>query len=211
MAESLILFGGNRNTSAASLTAWLALKKSGAAFFEHWIDERLPQAHEQIERVSPNGKLPVLVHRGELVWDPLAIGEYVNETFAEGKLWPADPLSRATARSVAGELHGGFLVLQEQLPFNCRGVGQGYLLTPEVEQELVRIGAIWRHCLQRWNGPWLFGEMCLADLWCAQLVFRFRTYAIKLGDREQQYSRGMLGDPDVRNWLSECLAEGKTE
>lgn len=209
MAESLVLIGGNRNTSAASLTAWLALKKSGAAFLEHWIDEHNPEARTQIDRVSPNGKLPVLIHQGELVWDPLAIGEYVNEVFARGKLWPADPLARATARSVAGELHGGFRDLQDYLPFACRSQGESFPETETVERELVRIGAIWRHCLTRWKGPWLFGQLSLADIWCANLVFRFRTYGVRMGAAEQQYTRTMLSDGDVRYWLSECLAEGR--
>lgn len=209
MADSLIFFGGNRNTSAPSLTAWLALRKSGAPFFEHWIDERRADASAQIDRVSPNGKLPVLVHRGELVWDALAIGEYVNEVFAQGKLWPSDPLARATARSVAGELHAGFPAIAQRLPFNCRGQGESYQLDAELEQELIRIGAIWRHCLNRWKGPWLFGEPSLADLWCAHLVFRFRTYAVRMGSEEQQYVRTMLSDADVRSWLAECLAEGR--
>lgn len=209
MADSLILIGGNRNTSASSLTAWLALKKSGASFHEHWIDEQNPQAQPQIDRVSPNGKLPVLIHRGELVWDPLAIGEYANEVFARGKLWPSEPLAKATARSVVGELHGGFRELQDNLPFACRSQGQSFVESESLEREIVRLGTIWRHCLTRWNGPWLFGQMSLADVWCAQLVFRFRTYGVRMGSSEQQYTRTMLSDPDVRTWLSECLAEGR--
>lgn len=209
MAESLVLIGGNRNTSAASLTAWLALKKAGIAFHEHWIDEQNPEARAQIDRVSPNGQLPVLIHQGELVWDPLAIGEYVNEVFGRGKLWPTEPLAKATARSVAGELHGGFRELQDSLPFACRNQGETYAATENVERELVRIGAIWRHCLTRWKGPWLFGQLSLADIWCAQLVFRFRTYGVRMGTAEQQYTRTMLSDVDVRTWLSECLAEGR--
>lgn len=209
MADSLVLIGGNRNTSAASLTAWLALRKAGATFHEHWIDEQHPDARTQIDRISPNGKLPVLIHQGELVWDPLAIGEYANEVFGKGKLWPSDPLAKATARSVVGELHGGFRVLQDSLPFACRNQGEPYPETQELEAELVRIGAVWRHCLTRWKGPWLFGQLSLADLWCAHLVFRFRTYGVRMGVAEQQYSRTMLSDADVRTWLGECLAEGR--
>lgn len=209
MAESLVLIGGNRNTSAASLTAWLSLKKSGAAFLEHWIDEQNPEAQAQIDRVSPNGKLPVLVHHGELVWDPLAIAEYANEVFAQGKLWPSDPLAKATARSVAGELHGGFRELQDALPFVCRSQGESYAATASLERDLVRIGAVWRHCLTRWNGPWLFGQLSLADIWCAHLVFRFRSHGVRMGAAEQQYTRTMLSDADVRFWLAECLAEGR--
>lgn len=209
MAESLVLIGGNRNTSAASLTAWLALKKSGAVFHEHWIDERNPDAQAQVERVSPNGRLPVLIHQGELVWDPLAIGEYANEVFGKGKLWPGDALAKATARSVVGELHGGFRELQDNLPFACRSHGESYTATESVERDVVRIGAIWRHCLTRWKGPWLFGQQSLADLWCAHLVFRFRTYGVRMGAAEQQYNRTMLSDAEVRAWLAECLAEGR--
>jgi glutathione S-transferase len=201
MVESLAFFGGDRNGSEPSLIAWLALRKAGSVFSEQWLDE----GSAEIEKISPNGRLPVLIDRGELVWDALGIAEYVNETLAKGGLWPQPSVARAQARSVVGELHSGFIALRETLPMDCRAQGVVLGLPPEVEQDLIRLGSIWRHCLNKSKGPWLFGTLSLADVWCAPMVFRMRTYGLKLGTVEQAYIRTALSDPDVRAWLAACL------
>jgi glutathione S-transferase len=202
MVESLVFFGGDRNTSEASLIAWLALRKAGAQFQEQWLDENSPQ----VELISPHGRLPVLIHQGELVWDALGIAEYANEALAKGCLWPQQAVARAQARSVTGELHAGFLATRETLPLDCKGQGLFADLIPQAEHELIRLGAIWRHCLNKSKGPWLFGAVSLADMWCVPMVFRMRTYGLKMGETEQAYIRTALSDPDVRTWLSACLA-----
>lgn len=202
MVESLAFFGGDRNSSEPSLIAWLALRKAGVEFQEAWLEQGSPL----VERVSPNGNLPVLIHQGELVWDALGIAEYANEVLARGGLWPTEPFVRAQARSVVGELHSGMRAIRDTLPLDCRSQGLELELTPEAEQELVRVGAIWRHCLNKSKGPWLFGALSLADIWCAPMVFRLRTYGLKLGAAEQTYVRTTLSDADVRAWLAACLA-----
>lgn len=202
MVESLVFFGGDRNTSEPSLLAWLALRKAGAQFQEQWLEEDSPH----IERISPNGRLPVLIHQGELIWDALGIAEYANETLAKGGLWPSQPVTRAQARSVVGELHAGWQSVREMLPLDCKSQGVVLALPPEVEHELIRLCTIWRHCVNKSKGPWLFGGFSLADVWCAPMVFRLRTYGLKMGAAEQAYVRTMLSDPDVRAWLAACLA-----
>ena len=202
MVESLAFFGGERNTSGASLTAWLALRKTSVPFQELWVEEGSPQ----VDHVSPNGQLPVLIHQGELVWDALAIAEYANETLAKGNLWPSATIARAQARSIVGELYAGFRATKAALPLNVKAQSLPFELTPELEKEIVRIGAIWRHCLSKSKGPWLFGALSIVDIWCVPLVFQFRSYGVKLGTVEQGYVRTTLSDPDVRAWLGACLS-----
>lgn len=207
MSESIVLIAGNRNTSSWSLRAWLALRKSNVSFQEHWIDLEGQDAAAQLTKVSPSGLVPVLVHRGEVIWDSLAIAEYASEVFAGGKLWPSDVQQRAMARSVASEMHSGFLELRQRMPMNCRGQNLGVEWTPTLEREVVRIGGIWRHCLTKSQGPWLFGQFSIADIMYAPVAFRFLSYGVKLGTIEQEYVRGLLSDPDMREWLSCCLTE----
>lgn len=201
MVESLVFFGGDRNTSEPSLIAWLALSKAAVPFQEQWLDEDSPH----IDNISPNGRLPVLIHQGELIWDALGIAEYANETLAKGALWPSQALARAQARSVVGELHTGLAGVRDLLPLDCRSQNVVSDIPPGLEKELVRLGAIWRHCLNKSKGPWLFGALSLADIWCAPMVFRLRTYGLKLGAVEQNYVRTTLSDPHVRTWLAACL------
>lgn len=209
MAESTVLIAGNRNTSSWTLRAWLALRKSGVSFREHWVDLRAPDAKEQLNQLSPTGLVPVLVHEGDVIWDSLAIAEYASEAFAKGKLWPTDVKRRARARSVAAEMHSGFVELRTRMPMNCLGQNLDAELTPELERDIVRIGAIWQHCLSKSSGPWLFDQLSIADIMYAPVVFRFRSYGVKLGAVEQAYVRQWLSDPELREWLSLCLQEAR--
>lgn len=209
MSESIVLIAGNRNTSSWSLRAWLALKKSGVNFQEHWIDLEASDAVAQLANVSPSGLVPVLVHQGVVIWDSLAIAEYASEAFAGGKLWPNDIQQRARARSVAAEMHSGFSQVRQRMPMNCRAQNLNVEWTPALEREVIRLGAIWRHCLSQGPGPWLFGELSIADIMFAPVAFRFHSYGVKLGAVEQEYVRRLLSDQDVREWLSLCLTEAR--
>jgi glutathione S-transferase len=57
---------------------------------------------------SGAGKVPVLKHGAILVWESLAICEYLAESFPEARLWPAARDARAHARSASSEMHAGF-------------------------------------------------------------------------------------------------------
>ena len=114
------LYIGYRTTSTWSLRAWMAMRKTGAAFEETMIRYRRADDKARISEVSPTGQVPLLVHRrngGETkVWDSLAIGEYLAELFPDKRLWPSDPEARAFARSISAEMHSGFKQLREHLP-----------------------------------------------------------------------------------------------
>jgi len=82
----------SKNYSSWSLRAWLALEQTGAPYEEVLISTADPDWHAQTKRVSPSGKVPLLID-GELqVHDSLAIVEYLNERF------PAAGSGRRTRR-----------------------------------------------------------------------------------------------------------------
>jgi glutathione S-transferase len=207
VANPPTLILGNRNSSASSLVAWLCLKKAGVVFHELVVDLTAQGAAEVVAGWSPSGKLPVLVHDGVPVWDCLAIAEYVNETFAQGALWPAQGALRAEARSLACEAHAGFPQLQHVLPMNCRTQHLELPDTEELGQEIVRIAAAWRRVLAHTHGPWLFGGFSITDAIFLPTVFRFRSHSVRLGESEHLYMRHALSDPDVLGWLSAALQE----
>ena len=112
---------GNKNYSSWSLRGWLAVKRSGADFDEVVIPLYRGDYMDEIRRYSPSGRVPVLHHGEVVVWDSLAIGEYLAEMFPEAGLWPADRDARAVARAVSAEMHAGFAALRDHLPMNIRG------------------------------------------------------------------------------------------
>jgi glutathione S-transferase len=206
--DAVTLVIGNKNYSSWSLRPWLVLRHFGVPFEE----VRLPLDTAEFERGvahwSPSGRVPVL-HQGDLVvWDSLAIAEYVNETFLDGRAWPSDRPQRAVARAVSAEMHSGFQMLRNQLPLNCRKRAK-IAPSAEAQRDIDRIAELWRECRAHASGgEFLFGAFSIADAMYAPVVLRFRTYGIALGDVERRYADAILALPAVREWLAAAEAEG---
>jgi glutathione S-transferase len=207
------LYIGYRTTSTWSLRAWLPMRKTGAAFAEVMIRYRRADDKARLREVSPTGQVPLLVHRragGEVkVWDSLAIGEYLAETFPDRRLWPADAAARAFARAIAAEMHSGFRPLREHLPMALleRHPGVG-LDQPAAAADIRRVDALWREARERWGraggGPYLFGHFTIADAMYAPVVSRFQTYAVPLAGESRAYMEAILADPDYRAWAAQA-------
>ncbi len=200
---------GNKNYSSWSLRPWLLMRHLGLPFREVRIPLYTPESKAQIVQHSPSGKVPCLIDGGLVVWDSLAICEYLAERHADLLLWPADPAQRARARSVSAEMHSGFQHLRSNMGMNCRGRFPGIGRTVEVAGEIERVQRIWAECRDRYAsaGPFLFGRFCIADAMYAPVVLRFRTYAVQLNPVARQYADAVLALPALQQWLTDAQAE----
>ena len=215
---SLTLVIGNKNYSSWSLRPWLAMKMAGVAFDEIRIVLDQPDTRANILKYSPSGRVPCLVdHRpnGDLsVWDSLAICEYVNEAHAGGKLWPADPATRARARAVTAEMHSGFAALRTHLPMDIRaslpGRGAGSMALQEVADGIARIESIWSAALTASGGPCLYGAFSIADAFYAPVATRFHTYAVPLPSSLSAYVKGILALAPMQQWITDAENEIET-
>ena len=201
---------GNKNHSSWSLRAWLALKQTGAPFTEILVPLRQPGWREEIARWSPGGRVPALHHGGLVVWESLAICEYLAEIFPEARLWPEDRAARAHARAMCSEMHAGFMALRENMPFDLRNPdkrGQG--MTPGVEKDIARITGMWSECRARWGsgGDFLFGHFTVADAFYAPIAGRFHTYAPPLDDVARAYVATIFALPAMQEWLAAAEKE----
>jgi glutathione S-transferase len=203
------LYHGNKNYSSWSMRAWLALKLTGADFDEIFFHLGEPGVREKIRRHSPTGKVPALRHGDLVIWDSLAICEYLAERFPEASLWPPEAVARAVARSVSAEMHSGFQALRKQMPFNVRRSSPGKGRGEGVGEEIERILGIWTTCRSSFggNGAFLFGGYCLADVMFAPVVSRFHTYAVELEGVAQAYAVSVWEHPHVRQWRAAAEAE----
>jgi glutathione S-transferase len=209
------LYTGYRTVSSWSMRAWLPLKKTGVAFDETLMRYRTPAGKAALVAVSPNGKVPLLVHRrggGEVkVWDSIAIGEYLAETFPAARLWPADPAARAFARAISAEMHAGFKALREELPMALLEMLPKRVENAAAAAEIARVEAIWREARERWGrkagGPFLFGHYTIADAMYAPVVTRFRTYCTHIDPMAMMYMETVLQDPDFLAWEAAAAAE----
>ena len=203
-----ILVIANRNYSSWSLRAWLAIRHAGIAFDEIAVDLADPDSRAEILRHSPSGKVPALREGSLVVWESLAICEYVAEQ--NPAMWPAENRARSIARSVSAEMHAGFAALRSAMPMNLRATGRQVEITPEIAADIERIERIWSDCRGRFgygSGPWLFGEWSLADAMFAPVATRFVTYGIHRPGVVDDYIATVFADPAFQEWRSGALAE----
>ena len=142
------------------------------------------------------------------VWDSLAICEYINENYLDGKGWPADKNNRAVARSIVADMHSGLFAIRNEMPMNCRAKRR-VELSDKAKKEIATLDTLWSGLRTKnaQNGDYLFGEFSLADVFFAPVVFRFSTYGIKLSDAASAYHKTMLARPDMQAWLADSVAE----
>jgi glutathione S-transferase len=201
MADIAIVIG-NKNTSSWSLRGWLALKHAGVDFEEILVPMRQPDTRARILRHSPSGKVPTLLHKGAVIWESLAIGEFLAETYPKARFWPADAGARALARAVSAEMHAGFAPLRANMPMDMRGRYPGEGMTDEVAADIARIGEIWRGCRERHGaaGPYLFGHFTVADAMFAPVASRFVTYRVALDPVSAAYRDAVMSMKAVEEW-----------
>ena len=206
----LTIYLGNKNYSSWSLRPWLVLKHTGVAFDEVVIPLYEPTSKATIMKYSPSGTVPALRHGELVVWDSLAICEYLAESFPTFQLWPRDHDARAVARSVCAELHSGFQALRAHLPMNVRSSFPNRGVTPEVQAEVNRVMSIWRDCRKRFGegkGDFLFGHFSIADATYAPLVTRFRTYKLELERDAETYCETITALPAMQEWIAAARNE----
>jgi len=185
------------------------LKEAGIEFEEHRILLDTASSAADLAALSPASRVPALLLDDQLIWDTQAIAETVAERWPEKKLWPADPVVRAHARSVCAEMHSGFLALREAMPMNCRAMGRKVALPDDLVADIDRVFEIWTDCQQRYSsiGRWLFGEFSIADTMFAPVVLRFRTYGINLPESASVYPARLLESEAIQDWLAESESE----
>jgi glutathione S-transferase len=206
MTEATLIIG-NKNYSSWSLRGWLAVKMSGLEFEEKLVPLFEDNHADTMARETPAGKVPVLLHNGNTIWESLAIAEYVAELNPAAKMWPLEAGRRAEARSIACEMLSGFTGLRSQYHMNCRKIFSNIAPTEACASDINRIQTIWGNCLTKHDGPFLFGEFSIADIMYAPVVSRFKTYAVPVDDTIQTYMDAVLDLPDMQDWYAAAEAE----
>jgi len=199
----LQLIIGNKNYSSWSLRPWLAMKRAKIEFEEILIPLYRPDTDERLKKLSPSGKVPVLKDGETLIWESLAIGEYLAEKFPEKHLWPKDPSTRALARAVASEMHAGFADLRSECPFNARRDPKPISLSAGAQKDVRRVQQIWKNLRDSFGGrgPFLFGEFSYADAMFAPVAFRFHHYAVPVSPEAKAYMETLFTLPEVKDWV----------
>jgi glutathione S-transferase len=203
---------GNRAYSSWSMRGWLACKQSGEEFEELVVPmfgEEWDRHREGGEFAPSLGKVPIMWDGECVVWDSLAIIEFLADRVGREKFWPEASSARGMARSMAAEMHSSFANLRRELPMNVRRTYPPIELTDGVRDEVNRILQLWAQARARHGGggDFLFGQWCAADIMFAPVVTRFITYGVPMPPFAALYMKAVLSHPHVNDWIDKAQDE----
>ena len=204
----LKLIIGNRAYSSWSMRGWLACRQSGEEFEELVVplfDAEWEKRRGGDEFAPSLGKVPILWDGDCVVWDSLAIIEFLADRFGRDLYWPTDDAARGMARSMAAEMHSSFTNLRRDLPMNVRKSFPPVTLSDAVKEEINRILQLWAQARARFGGTgdFLFGSWCAADMMFAPVVTRFITYGVPVPPFAGLYMNAVLSHQHVQEWIVE--------
>ena len=203
---------GNKAYSSWSLRGWLAVRQSGLPYEELVLpmyDDAWPERRQQPDLAVSNGKVPTLWDGDTPVWESLAIVDYLNDITGGTRFWPEDNAARAFARSMASEMHSGYVPLRKACPMNVRTVFPAQTPSVAVLENIDRITALWTDARSRFGagGDYLFGAFGAADIMFAPVVFRFTGYHLPASGAARAYLDAMVAHPWMRQWVAEAQQE----
>ena len=207
---SLTLYVGSKRYSSWSLRPYLALAHTALTFETKTILLDRDDSKVNIAKVSPSERVPVLHHDALIVWDSLAICEYINELAPAARLWPENQAQRAKARAISAEMHAGFVALRRDMSMDI-GVslpGKGH--TSEALADARRVMTIWREALAASGGPFLFGAFSIADAMFAPVTTRFVTYGVDVDATCRAYIDAIAALPAMQQWCADAAREPTT-
>ncbi|HTF95337.1 MAG TPA: glutathione S-transferase family protein [Cellvibrio sp.] len=196
----------NKNYSSWSLRPWVLMRTLNIPFDEEIHPLEAGSSWNTYRSFSPNGRVPCLVDDRQIVWDSLAITEYLAESYP--RVWPTDKTARAWARSASAEMHSGFQTLRNSCGMSCGHRIQLHDIPAALQKDIDRINEIWNQGLATFGGPFLAGKSFTAvDAFFAPVAFRFQTYGLKTTGAAANYLPLILGLPAMQEWYFSGLEE----
>ncbi len=199
---------GNKNYSSWSMRGWLAAKQSGLSFEEITVPilgEHWDRQKQEMGDVQPShGKVPILWDDETVIWDSLAIMEYLADKVGRDRFWPKDDSARGMARAMVAEMHSSYAALRRDLPMNVRRKVKLEDVSEEARQDIVRILTLWAEARSRYgsSGPFLFGTFGAADIFYAPVVSRFITYGIGVPGFAEAYMQALWEHAWMQEWVA---------
>lgn len=209
---SMKLIIGNKAYSSWSMRGWLAAKQSGLHFEEMTVplyDDSWDERKREEDLAPSSGKVPILWDGETVVWDSLAIIDWLADKVGRDRYWPKDDVARGMARSMAAEMHSGYMALRRECPMNTRKQFTEVTISEEARADAVRILQTWAEARSRFGreGPYLFGTFSAADIMLAPVVTRFVTYSFTLPGFAAAYVEAMMAHQWMIEWYAQAAEE----
>jgi glutathione S-transferase len=202
-----VLHIANKNYSSWSVRPWVLMTALGIPF-----EEKITPfpggapGRTAFKSFSPSGKVPCLVDGDTVVWDSLAIAEYLAERHPG--VWPSDAKARAWARSASAEMHSGFTTLRNICNMNCGIRVRLREIAPALAEDVTRLTALWSDGLDRFGGPFLAGHnFSNVDAFYCPVAFRAQSYGLPFEGKTKAYIERLLAVPAMQSWYAAGIKE----
>ena len=199
---------GNKNYSSWSLRPWILLKHSRIKFDEVRIPLFTSEGDLMLDELCPAKQVPVLYDGRLVLWDSLAICEYIADKFPDKRLLPELAQDRARARAMSAEMHSGFVALRNEHPMNCHRV---FPMGPSVavQADLDRLAVLWQYFenADKPEGEFLCGEFSIVDAMFAPVAWRAKGYGLSISPVFERWSTAMMALPAMQQWVDEGASE----
>jgi glutathione S-transferase len=200
------LYIANKNYSSWSLRPWVLLSQLNIEFEERLVPFKGAINTEEFSKFAPNGKVPCLHHDQQVIWDSLAICEYLAEQHAE--LWPVDAQARTWARCATAEMHSGFGALRRECGMTVGVKVKLFQPSAALAADVKRVDQLWNEGLTKFGGPFLAGDrFTIVDAFYAPVVFRCRSFDLALSQAAAEYRDRILNLAAMKKWEQAALAE----
>ena len=199
---------GYKNYSSWSLRPWLLMKEAEIEFEEIV----LPIFHdnslaELASKLKVPAQVPILEAGGNVIWDSLAIAEYLAEQYSDKVLWPAEPAVRSLARSASAEMHSGFQALRSQCPMNCRA-SKRLQADKALSGDLQRLAQLWEMFKKhKTDGDFLCGKFGIVDAMYAPIGVRVRGYNLSVSPAFNEWNQALFALPSMQQWIAAAKTE----
>lgn len=203
------LYLGNLNYSSWSIRAALVARGSGLDLDEQVLPLGPEETYATLLDATGQHRVPALVTEDVVIHDSLAITEWIAEQVPAGKVWPADPVKRARARSMCSEMHASFIDIRSDMGVDIRSQHPTPSMSGGLKWDIQRVLQIWEEArtLYQGDGPYLFGDWSAADAFYMPVATRFRTYGVALEGLAEAYAAAVLDHSLSRQLIAEAKAE----
>lgn len=139
------------------------------------IDVDMFNKPEDLAVINPHNRVPVLVERDLVLFEPNIINEYIDERFPHPQLMPADPIMRARARQLLLGMEREIFNFIEPIEKNLKTADKA---RQEIRDRLTEIIPIFN------KQKFMLGEeFSMLDVAIAPLLWRLDYYGIDMSAR----------------------------
>jgi glutathione S-transferase len=200
---AMLLYADSKFTSPYAMSVFVALTEKQLPFEIRTLDLDAGANNDpDYARTSLTQRVPTLIDRGFALSESSAIAEYLDDTFPNPPIFPADRQQRARARQVQAWLRSDFMPIRQERPtpsiFYRQPVAAPLSEAAQVSARKLCAAA---SELLRHGGDNLFDDWSIADVDLMLMLNRLIMNGDQVPLNLVRYAKAQWERPSVQRWV----------